>query len=104
MDRSMILPVFTCYSEAVLWWISQRWSLGGEVNDSTCFSLVEMDGQLDGKQEIVDQVVQVNESDCFSLVGMKQFSTDSSRTELLMERSMNLTVSGWMLLSVWLMD
>jgi hypothetical protein len=59
-----------------------------------------MDGQLDGKQEIVDQVVQVNESDCFSLVGMKQFSTDSSRTELLMERSMNLTVSGWMLLSV----
>jgi hypothetical protein len=52
------------------------------MNDSTCFSLVEMDGQLDGKQEIVDQVVQVNGSDCFSLAIVKQFSADSSRDDL----------------------
>jgi hypothetical protein len=38
----------------------------------------------------------VNESDCFSLAIVKQFSTGLVRTELLMDRSLNLTVFHWL--------
>jgi hypothetical protein len=56
------------WNEAVLYRIDQRWTLDEEVI----------------------------ESDCFWLVGMKQFSTGSSRDELLMKRSLNLTVFHWL--------
>jgi hypothetical protein len=51
-----------------------------------------MDGQLDGKQEIVDQVVQVNGSDCFWLVVTVSVTAGLIRDELLIDRSMILTV------------
>jgi hypothetical protein len=62
------------------------------VNESDCFSLVGMDDQLDGKQEIVDHLVQVNESDCFSLVVTVSVTAELVTDELLIDRSMILTV------------
>jgi hypothetical protein len=51
-----------------------------------------MDDQLDGKQEIVDHLVQVNESDCFSLVVTVSVTAELVTDELLIDRSMILTV------------